>query len=290
MAGPLSVRRRHTLELPELSGLGERAGPGGRQLVAVSDQRPVLALAELAADGRLGSQTALGVGLGRAGGQRADQGWEAACGDASGRLFLLREDPGEITLLGPDLSQIEGTIRLSVPAQSPEFESWDEEPNSRGEGLVLLANGHLLIAKEKRPARLMEFGPPGEAPGGISSHLVVGLDGRFPAPSAEVNEFGLLASWPLAEPAAERFADLADAAVAPGGRIWLLSEDSRCLGELRLPLEVGQAAEIGPVLELPGEVRGRPEGLLVLADGTALVGTERRPGVPNVYRVGPLDR
>ena len=31
---------------------------------------------------------------------------------------------------------------------------------SRGEGAVLLPGGHLLVAKEKKPAAFIEFGPP----------------------------------------------------------------------------------------------------------------------------------
>jgi hypothetical protein len=37
---------------------------------------------------------------------------------------------------------------------------WSDPKGSRGEGMVLLPGGHLLVAKEKKPATLIELGPP----------------------------------------------------------------------------------------------------------------------------------
>src|SRR6266480_674980 len=39
-------------------------------------------------------------------------------------------------------------------------QAWSDPKGSRGEGMVLLRGGHLLVAKEKKPAAFIEFGPP----------------------------------------------------------------------------------------------------------------------------------
>ena len=68
----------------------------------------------------------------------------------------MREDPPLITVGDPVTGRVTAQITLVVPdaAQLP----WDDS-GSRGEGLVLLSGGRLLVAKEKDPPAVIMFAP-----------------------------------------------------------------------------------------------------------------------------------
>jgi hypothetical protein len=59
------------------------------------------------------------------------------------------------------------SINLAVEGRSAFARSWSDPEGSGGEGVVLLPGGHLLIAKEKHPAALIEFGPRGSRSRGL---------------------------------------------------------------------------------------------------------------------------
>ena len=52
------------------------------------------------------------------------------------------------------------SIDLAVEGRSEIARAWSDPEGSRGEGMALLPGAHLLVAKEKKPAALIEFGPP----------------------------------------------------------------------------------------------------------------------------------
>jgi hypothetical protein len=85
---------------------------------------------------------------------------EAVCADGVGRILLLQETPPRVELI--DLKALEAValIDLVMEGRSEIAQAWSDPKGSRGEGVVLLPGGHLLVAKEKKPAALIEFGPP----------------------------------------------------------------------------------------------------------------------------------
>jgi len=52
------------------------------------------------------------------------------------------------------------SIELAVEGRAEIARAWSDPKGSRGEGIVLLPGGHLLVAKEKKEAALIELGPP----------------------------------------------------------------------------------------------------------------------------------
>ena len=96
--------------------------------------------------------------------------FEGVAADGAGRVFILEESPGHVYVFDAALTKVEARITLRVRPDDPAFatlaEAWAAHPNSRGEGIVLLDRGHLLILKEKDPRRLIEFGPDGDQPVG----------------------------------------------------------------------------------------------------------------------------
>jgi hypothetical protein len=69
---------------------------------------------------------------------------------------------------------------------------------SRGEGAVLLQNGHLLAAKEKKPAALIEFGPLGAEPVGLAKGGALRNRVRWPV-MPDDHEYGALDAGQLDE-------------------------------------------------------------------------------------------
>ncbi len=108
-------------------------------------------------------------------------------------VAIMREDPSLITVGDPITGQVTAQITLVVSdaAQLP----WDDA-GSRGEGLVLLSDGRLLVAKEKDPAALIIFAPPG-APTGLAAADLLDVGTAWDAPAGAV-DFEAVAIWPLA--------------------------------------------------------------------------------------------
>ena len=96
---------------------------------------------------------------------RSGSGFEGVASDGDGTIVLLQEEQARLLVVAPDLSRLLHTLVLAVPADDPVLNpAWRREPNSRGEGLLLLRRGHVLIAKERDAPCLIEFGPPGDRP------------------------------------------------------------------------------------------------------------------------------
>jgi hypothetical protein len=85
---------------------------------------------------------------------------EAVCADGLGRVLLLQETPARVEFIDPKTLKVVSSIDLAVEGRGRIARSWSDPKGSRGEGAVLLRGGHLLVAKEKKPAAFIEFGPP----------------------------------------------------------------------------------------------------------------------------------
>ena len=72
----------------------------------------------------------------------------------------MREDPPVVLVADTVTRDLRTEIHLTAPVGSVLDGQWDDA-SSRGEGLVLLRGGRLLVAQEKRPRALIEFGPVG---------------------------------------------------------------------------------------------------------------------------------
>ncbi len=86
---------------------------------------------------------------------------------------MLQEEESRVLVLSADAKELLGTFALVVPEETPGYGAkWHEKPNERGEGLVLLDGGHVLVAKQKNPACLIEFGPRRDTALGVGGNTV----------------------------------------------------------------------------------------------------------------------
>lgn len=276
-APKLEVRDVADVPLREVSGLAL----DGTQLLAVGDRDPVLFSAALQAWPPQWHATDLS-GLGLPDGGTQFEALEPAGGHTA---LVLQEQPARILhldLAGPALL---GTILLEVPDGHRLHEAWLGDRSSRGESLVRTGRGHVLVVKEKDPAAILEFGPPGDEPVGWRR----GAAAPAPAGSSGVATWTALSTWWLSEEMTARLPDISDATIGPDGRLYLLSDQGSAIARLPDTLDP-QGGEVDAVAVW--RIAGRPdnaEGLVILADGTPLVALDTKSPRRNLLRLAQLD-
>jgi hypothetical protein len=275
MTAELHVRGEHRLPLGELSGLALRAG---RELLAVGDDKSGLAVVQLPEvpgkwpDAR---QVVLGPVLRAAGaGRKYRTNWEAVAVDRAGRVGILSEHGG-LVVLESALARLERVVRLEL-LRPGRHGLRAPRNNSGGEGLALLPGDHVLVALEKRPPLLLELGPEGDEPLGVSADTL--SDGILP----ETGRLVVLAVWTVDLPTGA--GDISDLAVTEDGGLYLLSAQGRLVARLRLPLMTDTPAATEEVWRLPTAI-GAAEGLVVLEPGLMLIASDRRGKAGSVYEV-----
>jgi hypothetical protein len=288
----LAVRKVWDLPLAEVSGICERAGGDGRprQLLAVGDDRHDLLVGDLEPGvPRTFAHHDLEPLLRRAGVRvgKSSQ-WEGVDTDETGRVFVLREVPGTVLVFDAGLGELLGVLALTVADDPDEERAWAADENALGEGLLLLRNGHLFVVKEDKPRQLLEFGLPGWPAEGLRRDLLVADRGRFPGPDAPRATFHLLAAWDLGGEALARIGDLSDVTVGPDGRVYLLSDESRCIARLQetVPPESGTVS-VDRVWGLPERLH-QPEGLVITGDWEVLVATDHKERRENLFLLDGL--
>ena len=159
----LRVRRVVHVPLREVSGIClRRSGNGRMSLIAVGDRAAKIAWFSLSHNdrGRIDWHTSSIAKLAGSELPKHDPQIEAVCADGAGRILLLQETPSRVEFIDPRASKVVASIDLAVEGRGEIAKAWSDPKGSRGEGAVLLPGGHLLVAKEKKPAALIEFGPP----------------------------------------------------------------------------------------------------------------------------------
>ena len=281
------------LELSEISGICERPTGHGRtrQLLAVGDQSHHILVGDLpvaspAPFERHDLQPLLaGAGL------RTPESsqWEGIDTDATGRVFVLREVPGTVLVFDQALETLLHVFPLTVEDDPAELEAWEADQNALGEGVLLLRNGHLFVVKEDKPRQLLEFGLPGARAEGLRADLPIAHAGKFPTPPESRAVFHLLSAWDLGGKAMERIGDLSDVTVGPDGRVYLLSDESRCIARLQptVPPESGTVA-VDQIWGLPERLH-QPEGLIITPAWDVLVATDHPEERENLFLLGGLE-
>jgi hypothetical protein len=290
MANKAGHGRRETLavtavvEIPlrEVSGLAVAVLRGGLVLAAVGDHGPNVALAPVHPDGELGAWEVIDLSaLDSPPGAPAVEQAEAVATDGAQHAMVLIEDPALLLVLDTAKRRLTHAYQLDAGQHEGLGQAWREDPSSRGEGMLLLREGHVLVVKEKKPAGLLEFGPKGDAPVGLSSGSLHPRGQEWVPPAGD--RLHGLAWWPIAH----TLKDISDADIGPDGGLYLLSDQSNAIAEVRLPLAPGAAVEFVEVWALPDSIE-KAEGLTFLADGAALVAVDHKHVSRNLAILPPI--
>ena len=284
----LTVTRTEDVPLKEVSGICLRRGPGGAlQVVAIGDRAAVGAWATIPDDpaGPVTWQTSPLTGLAGTRLPADDPQIEAVCADGAGRVLLLQESPARVELVDPVGRVVVAAIELHVPAGHPLAAAWADPQGSRGEGAVFLANGHLLVAKEKDPAAFVEFGPDAEPASGFRAGAALADGAAWPIENGG-HTFVPLASWEPDRALADACLDLSDLEVGPDGALYVLSDKSASIARLA-DLDPGSSiAGARATWQLP-DLDGKPEGLAFTARGRAIVALDTRKARRNLVLLDP---
>lgn len=277
----LSIVSFEQIPLKEVSGLAVAPLPRGSCLIAVGDHGPDVALAPLDT-GRMTGWDVIDLSTLRQpdGSPRFEQA-EAVAADGRQQVLVLIEDPALLLVLDTLNRRITHAYPLDGGEHDGLGDTWRDDASSRGEGMVLLRNGHVLVLKEKRPAGLLEFGPPGDLPLGISSDSLHSLGEDWTPPTSD--RLVALAWWPVDD----TLADLSDAEIGPDGCLYVLSDQSNAIAQLALPLPAHAVAAYTRVWALPDDIE-KAEGLTFLPDGSALVAVDRSDVGRNLATLPPL--
>ena len=288
---PLRVISRAALPLLELSGLAVRRRRSERELLCVGDREHALLAVPLRADGVLGRERR--HDLGWLPGASGASGFESVACDGAGRVLLLQEGPSRVLVLSARMSRLEATVELTVERGQPDFgREWAAHDNARGESLLPMARGHLLVAKQKEPMCLVEFGPPGDAALGVGPGTLLAPGDRLALPGRRGGtiRYGVLGWWTLSDRDADRVESANDLALDGEGRLLLISSHSRRIARLATPLDPAShdaGVDDGWKLpDLPGR-KPRPEALCVEHDAV-LAGLDSRDPGDNLVALEPL--
>jgi hypothetical protein len=274
--GAPRVRLHRTVDIPvqEASDVAVGRRSGLTRVVVVGDRSAEIAVATY--DAQTGLQDWERLDLAALPGWPLDASepsqFEAVAADGGTLVALMREEPPVVLVADTESRSLRSAIALVAPPWSALAGRWDD-PSSRGEGLVLLRGGRLLVAKEKRPRALVEFGPPGTNPRGLSRDDFLEPDEPWDAPMGQVT-YHALAMWKLRGGAKKAMGDISGLSVGPDRSLWLVSDKSAALArmglEAALPRGGGSVTSFDEVLHLPtGAVKA--EGIAVVEPGRALV-------------------
>src|SRR6516225_3762388 len=230
----LRVSRIVDVPLREVSGICLRRSRNGRMfLIAVGDRMAKIAwFSQPRSDGgRIEWHTRNIAKLSGSMLPKHDSQIEAVCADGRGRILLLQETPPRVELIDPKALKVVASIDLAVEGRGKIARAWSDPKGSRGEGVVLLPSGHLLVAKEKKPAALIEFGPPYSRSRGLVQGGALAEGERWPIENGH-HRFVALAIWLPDKALTKICADFSDLEIGPDGCLYLLSDKSSTIARL----------------------------------------------------------
>ncbi len=203
--------------------------------------------------------------------------------EASGLAVRFVDGRAQVILVADTATEkLVAQIRLVAPPDSPLHDKWDD-PSSRGEGLVLLRGGRLLVAKEKRPRALIEFTPKGVNARGLSRDDFLAAGEAWEAPDGNV-DYAATAMWRLRGPAKDALHDISALAVGPDRSLWLLSDKSRSVARLSLdtPLQPSddKIRNLQEMWRLPKHTK-KPEGVAAIDEDHILIAMDTKSMLDN---------
>jgi hypothetical protein len=284
----LQARRLVDVPLQEVSGICSHRSKNGRmRLMAVGDRLAKIAwfFPPRSNEGQIDWHTRNIAELSGSLVPKHDPQVEAICADGVGRIALLQETPPRVELIDPKASKVVASIDLVVEGRGEVARAWSDPEGSRGEGMVLLPDGRLLVAKEKKPAALIEFGRPGSQSRGLIRGGALRDGERWPIKKGH-HRYVALAIWLPDKKLDKTCADFSDLAIGPDGCLYLLSDKSATIAQLDdLPPGGGRAALLA-AWRL-GDLEGKPEGLAFTPQGQAIVGLDTRKARRNLVLLEP---
>jgi hypothetical protein len=296
----LSITARYSLPIVELSGLAilrsgtkatGTAGTDNISLYAIGDASYEVASLRINSPSEDASSHVDNVApiLGKHS-KDASQ-WEAIATDSLDTLCMLSETRSEVSCVDLSLKAAKGIFKLDVSGIKHLERAWQDHPNSRGEGMILMKNGHALVLKEKQPSMLVEFGPPGDPPLGFGPDTFLVAGEAFTL--SQSSRWAALKAWEFSDRLAELARDASEITLGPDGRVYLLSQESSILIRLEKALKPDEDkvnVDRDAYWKLPAGIE-KAEGLIIDAEMHPWIGIDiKQKDKSNLFRLSPLSR
>lgn len=216
--------------------------------------------------------------------------WEAIATDSLDTLCMLSETRSEVSCVDLNLKEVRGTFKLDVSGTKNLERAWEDHPNSRGEGMILMKNGHVLVLKEKQPSMLVEFGPPGDPPLGFGPDMFLTAGEAFTL--SQFSRWAALKTWEFSDRLAELARDASEITLGPDGRVYLLSQESATLIRLEKVLKPDEDkvnVDHSAYWKLPAGIE-KAEGLIIDAEMHPWIGIDiKQKDKPNLFQLSPIE-
>ena len=231
--------------------------------------------------------------------------WEAIATDGNGTACMLNEIRSELSCFDHSFQNNRGNFTLDVSSLRNLNLTWEEQPNSRGEGMILMKKGHVLILKEKKPSMLIEFGPEGALPMGydMTTFLNVGdtftglnvdkskLSDRLNQPIPSPTRLVALKTWQFSKHLSKLAKDASEIIVGPDKRVYLLSQESSTLCRLEKTLKPNEdkvTIDHDACWKLPAEI-DKAEGMVIDELMNPWIGIDiKDTSKQNLFRLSPI--
>ncbi|RZA18275.1 MAG: hypothetical protein EOP10_21335 [Proteobacteria bacterium] len=271
-AKPLQLLGKEILPLKEISGMAVLNEGGESQIVAIGDDKAKVFWLKTNVDQSFKELMVERFSLCQTEDfdecnkmiKKLTKNWEALAIDGAHKLFALQEHSQTIVVMNRELTAIEHVLHFNFGEAFSDAVAKGARKvrkNALGEGMILLKNGHVLIAKENFPVTLVEFGPEGQDALGLNPNTVLSEGESFAMSEPFHNRLVPLHSWTLAT---HGKCDISDLALDKDRQLLALSEDCLTIQRYKT-LEVSQEPKLSEVYILPGEIQS-PEGLVAVGD------------------------
>ena len=214
--------------------------------------------------------------------------WEAIAADGKDNICILAEVSSKIFCLTSDLNKERSHFKLDVSSIKSLKRLWDKKPNSRGEGMILMKKGHILLLKEKKPSLLVEFGPKGDAPLGYDKDTLLQNGTEFDIPRSD--NLVALKTWEFSKSLADLAKDASDITVGPDQHVYILSDENNVLIRLEEFLKPDEAkVHASAYWKLPKQIE-HSEGLVIDNEMHPWVSCDiKQKDRPNFFHLTPID-
>ena len=289
----------HSMRLPikELSALVSIHvdNSGKATIAAIGDHNADMALASLDSNelritslfnfqtsllGKLGVCSVIDAGECRKFGKWLSSQWEAVAVDRH-NFFAMHEQAGFIAKISRDTHLVQDTVSVEYANLSSDVTASQKGRkiglNSLGEGLVLLEQSRILIAKQNNPAQIIEFGVLGDIAQGYSGVELVSGDSEWKQKSRALVP---LHSWTIPE----RFksCDINEMTFDRERNLYILSKICKLIMKVAQLSPSKTEFSIEKIWELPSRI-AYAEGLVALPNGRFLIGEDIKTKAPNLF-------
>lgn len=182
-------------------------------------------------------------------------------------ISVLQESTGSIFVFDNEMQKILSHVLLNFFPEGGKRSA--KTNNSLGEGFLPLKNGRILVAKEKFPAAVIEFGPTGESP--------YGYQPQFPSDGSESRSarqvLQPLHYWHLNS--SSKHCDLSDITTDRAGTLYGVSQVCRHIYEFANLSPQTARLEVVRQWKIPKRVAS-PEAMIVINKGAFLVASDTK--------------